>query len=237
MKIFRYRLTPVFFVIWLVALFFLHREVVSESFLTKDALIDINDGALIMRQDYMGFYLGGEKIGFSRFVLKEDNDDAITKLPGKYFVFHSDSYMKITALGMPVEVKINQTGEVNEDLSLRSFRFSFSASGQNMYTMGVVEDGSVRITTKGLGSAATKTIKIDTPIYHPDMIHLVLARDGLEVGQKKTFPVFNPMPIFMKQETLSATVDGIESIDLPDGETAKTFKVTAEYLVWNPRHG
>ena len=70
MKIFKFRSTPFIAVLWFGAIWFLHQDVVSQSFLTGDALVDINDGALIMRQDYMGFYLGDQKIGFSEFVLK-----------------------------------------------------------------------------------------------------------------------------------------------------------------------
>ena len=51
MKLFHYRTTPLFIVLWLICVGLLQREVTSQSFLAKDALIDINDGALIMRQD------------------------------------------------------------------------------------------------------------------------------------------------------------------------------------------
>ncbi len=57
MKLFRYRATPIVFLFWVFFLWLLRGEVISQSFFAKDAYIDINDGALIMRQDYLGYYL------------------------------------------------------------------------------------------------------------------------------------------------------------------------------------
>ncbi|MGC9329212.1 MAG: hypothetical protein ACP5I1_16380, partial [Candidatus Hinthialibacter sp.] len=223
MKFFRFRATPFAFLFWIFFLWLLHNEVVSQSFLTKDAYIDINDGALIMRQDYLGYYLGSQKIGYSRYILKEDRDDSPVKLPGRYFLCESDSFLQIEALGIPITLKTKQYGDVNEDLTLRNFTFSYEASGQSLTVKVNVESDGLHITTKSAGDSSDSFIPLSGPVYHTDMIHLVIAREGLEVGKKYVLPVFEAMTMSLTNAVV--TVLGKETITLPNGESADTFKI------------
>lgn len=225
--LFRYRTTPVFIIVWILALWLLRQDVVSQSFLAKDAYIDINDGALIMRQDFLGMYLGNEKAGFSRFVLKEDSAEDAQDLPGKYLVYHSDMFMRVTVMGMSMDLNMKQTGEVNEDLSLRSFRFEYRGSGQNMYVLGEVNLGKLELVSRSEGYSATKTVDIPSKIYPVDILHLVMAQEGITVGEKKSYPVFEPSMATLG--TVHVVVEGEEKIKLPDGGTVNAFKVDTEF--------
>ncbi|HQH72610.1 MAG TPA: transglutaminase domain-containing protein [bacterium] len=222
MKLFHYRSTPLFIVLWLICVGLLQREVTSQSFLAKDALIDINDGALIMRQDYLGFYLANKKVGFSRFVLKEDNSDSISSQPGKHFLFQSDMFIQIEALGMPVTIKMRQLGEVNEDLTLRAFNFSYEASGQTLSRLITAEKDGLHVTTKSDNNTSNEVIPTNSPVYNMEMIHLLLAREGLETGRQNVFPVFDPM--LMSLATVNTKVEDRETLTLPGGEKVDTFK-------------
>lgn len=240
MKIFKFRSTPFIAVLWFGAIWFLHQDVVSQSFLTGDALVDINDGALIMRQDYMGFYLGDQKIGFSEFVLKEDSDESQTKLPGKYFIFNARSHLRIQAMGMPIEVRMIQSGEVNEDLSMRSFRSQFESSGQQLYSLGVVDTEGLHLTTRSEGENTEQLIQVELPIYHTEMVHLLMARDGLEVGKTYSYRVFDPLT--MSQGVIEGRVESREPVTLPNGETQEGWKAIISYkgmetTVWMDKNG
>lgn len=240
MKLFKYRSTPYFAVLWFLALWLLHRDVTSQSFLSKDAQIDINDGALLMRQDYLGFYMGQQKIGFSQFVLKEDSAESETKLPGKYYTFDSMLYLRIQALGFPIEVRAKQTGEVNEDLSMRTFSSDYQASGQRLYTLGVIDENGLNLTSVVDGNTSKQTIEVPNPIYHTEMIHLLIARDGLKVGTTQSYPVFDPLT--MSKGSMTAKVESQEEVTLPDGNKASAFKVNVNYkglntVVWLDKDG
>ncbi len=223
MKLFYYRSTPLFIGLWLVCMGLLHREVTSQSFLAKDALIDINDGALIMRQDYLGLYLANKKVGYSRFVLKEDNEESIVQQPGKHLLFQSDMYIQIEAMGMPVTIKMRQMGEVNEDLTMRAFNFSYEASGQTLSRLIIAEKDGLHITTKSGQSSTEEIIPSASPVYNMEMIHLLLARQGLETGRQNVFPVFDPT--LMSLVTVNTTVEERETLTLPSGEKVETFKI------------
>ena len=226
MKLFRYRATPIVFLFWVFFLWLLRGEVISQSFFAKDAYIDINDGALIMRQDYLGYYLGNQKIGFSQYILKEDSDESPTKSPEKYFLFESDSFLQIEALGIPMTLKTRQSGEVNEDLSLRSFTFSYEASGQRLTVVVTVEKDGLHIKTKSEGDTSGSVIPINGPVYQADMIHLVAAREGIQVGKQFIFPIFEAMTM----SYCNATIKVLEetALPLPDGKTVDTFKIETD---------
>lgn len=228
MGLFRYWTTPIALALWLVCVWMLRQDVVSQSFLAKDAYIDITDGALIMRQDYLGLYLGGQKVGFKQFVLKEDGKaPGSAGSSGQYYLFESSSYMRVVALGMPIEMKMKQEGEINKDLTLRSFRFQYNASGQETYLLGTVEGNQLELVSKSEGYSSNKTLPLNTPVYHSDSIHLLLAQDGLEVGKTKTYPIFEPM--LSSFGNVVAKVEKRDTVQLPSGESVGAFLVDIEF--------
>ncbi|MEW6233852.1 MAG: transglutaminase-like domain-containing protein [Candidatus Omnitrophota bacterium] len=227
MKIFRKRSTVYFAALWILSIGLLRHDVVSRSFLSKDATVDINDGALIMRQDYLGYYLGGKKIGYSHFVLKEDSDEIQTKLPGKYYVFKSETELRVRALGISFDIKIRHIGEVNEDLSLRSFRFDFDAGGQKIYAMGNIESDGLHLITKSDGTSSEQTFPLQTTLYHTEMVHLLVARDGMKIGESKAYAVYDPMT--MAFGSVTAKIMDKENVELEDGKTVEAYKVEVNF--------
>lgn len=219
---FRYKGTPFFILLFGLSIWLLHQNVASQSFLMKDAIVDINDGALIMREDNLGYYLGGQKIGYSRFVLKENSVENDDKLPGKYYQFRSDVVMVIKAMGLPVEITIQQSGEVNEDLSLRKFTFAFKGSGQQLFMRGNIKGQILHLTTYSENQHNESTIDIPQPVYHTELAHLLLARDGLSVGKTMEYPIFDPLTNLGK---VSLQVLNKGQHLLPNGDTVTAFEV------------
>lgn len=219
---FKYKGTPFFIVLFILSMWSLHNNVASQSFLTKDSVVDINDGALIMRNDNLGFYLGGQKIGYSRFTLEEESADDNEKKPGKFYKFNSNVFMTIQAMGFPIQISIKQEGEVNEDLSLRSFRFTYEGSGQNLKMEGEIDGNKINLRTISENEHNDSTIDITPPIYHTELAHLLLARDGLSMGKKKEYPIFDPLTGLGK---VTLSVLNQESLKLPNGENFSAYVV------------
>ncbi len=228
MIFFRKRSTPLLALLWIFSLWWLHQDVVSHSFLTKDAFVDVVDGALIMRQDYLGYYLGGKKVGFASFILKEDSEESVTRQAGKYYVFRSNSALNVQAMGANFEIQIRHFGEVNEDLTVRSFRFDFDASGQQLYVRGIVKDHQLELTTTSEGDVSTQTFPLDKPLYHAELIHLLVARKGLNNPDPQKYTVYNPMTMSFGQ--VVARVVGKENINLLDREQVQAYKLKIDFM-------
>ncbi len=226
-SVFKHRSTPLLGLLWVLSLWLLHDEVVSRSFLEEEAYVDVNDGALIMRNDYLSYYLGGQKMGYSHFILKEDSDESLTKLPGKYFVFQAETKLLVKAMGISFDISIRHFGEVNEDLSLRSIRYDFESSGQKIYIKGDVEHDTLQLTTVSEGNESEQSFPLKEPLYHPEMVHLLIAREGMEEGKSETYSVFDPMT--MSFGTITAKVEGNEVIEINDGEEVKAYKINVSY--------
>ncbi len=254
---FKSKLTWVAVVFFAVAVLWLRQDVSSDSFLKKDARIDLADGALVMRQQYLGFYLGGKKIGYSRYVLKEtgpdapdaktlglteeeiEDPDAINKAMMRanrdlvdYYAFQADSLWEIQAMGIPFEIKVENAGTVYKDLSMRSFRFLFQSSGQTIRIDGNVErqdDGKAVMTlvTHSEGNAVKKDVDLDGPVYSTDTIHLLAARDGLITGANYIYPVYDPLTMSLSE--IAVTVEGADEITLKNGAKTNAYKLVQDY--------
>lgn len=227
MNVFRYRYTPVALAVFVAAGWFLQQEVTSESFITRNAVVDVTNGALIIRDQYLAFYLNDQKVGYSRFVLQEESEesDEQTGIPPHYD-FQSESFWKITAMGLPFELRIQHSGEVDKDLSLRSFRFNFTSSGQEINQIGFVDEEGLHVTTKSEDSTNKQVMPIEGEVYSTDIIPLLVAQEGLEVGTSYTFPIYDPLTLSFGD--ISASVEENETIELADGTRVNTHRIQME---------
>lgn len=237
MKLFRYKLTIAALLIFAAAIWLLRKDVSSESFLTRDAQIDIANGALIMREQHLGFYLGGDKIGYSRFLLKEEapisnEESGGAAAPLDYYLFQSESEWRIQAMGMPFDINVRNYGTLNKDLSIRTFQFSFNSSGQTINLKGEVqtEDGKpvLVLNTKSEDHTNVKKLPLDGPVYHTDVIHLLAARDGLKEGARYVYQVYDPLSMAMGD--IVVTVEGLDTLELPTTqEKVEAHRIVMDY--------
>lgn len=228
MNLFQYRLSPFALVFFIVALVMLQQTVDSETFLHKDAVIDVADGSLILRDHNLGFYLNNEKIGFSQFVLKESgNGDSGDALNDAYMEYVSRSNFRILAMGVPFDIDVQQSGEVSDDLSMRAFRFNFTSSGQILTVLAAVYEGQLRLSVSSEGSTREEILDLNGPIYNAEMIPLLTARDGLEPGMKHAYTVYDPLS--MSKDVMRTHVLEQEIVVLNADEEIETWKVEVDF--------
>ena len=255
---FKSRLTWIAIAFFALAVFLLRQDVSSNSFLKRDARIDLTDGALVMRQQFLGFYLGGKKIGYSRYVLKEtgpdmpdaeslgltkkdveENSEAFQKAmikansqPVDYYTFQSDSLWEIQAMGIPFEIKVENAGTVFKDLSMRTFRFVFQSSGQSIRIEGEVnkqEDGKAVMTL--VTHSEGSAVEKQVELDGP-----VYSTDTVHLlaardGLKPGANYIYPVydPLTMSLSEISVSVEGKDEIELKDGEKMSAFKLVQDY--------
>lgn len=255
---FKSRLTWIAIAFFAVAVFLLRQDVSSNSFLKRDARIDLTDGALVMRQQYLGFYLGGKKIGYSRFVLKEtgpdlpdaktlgvtqddiDNNTEVfkqaiakfSKQPVDYYSYMSDSVWVIQAMGIPFEIKVENQGTIFKDLSIRDFHFLFQSSGQTIRIEGEVkkqDDGKMALAI--VTHSEGSEIEKEFPLDGPVYNTDIAHLLTVRDGLKTGAKYVYPVydPLTMSLSEITVSVEGKDNIELKDGKTISAFKLIQDY--------
>ncbi len=209
-------ITGIIAVVWLGAVWGLHKRAADQSFLEEGARVDVVSEEFVLREDYLGVYLNDHKIGYSSFILKEAGQSTQSAARGRVYLFSSESRLRVDAMGIPFDVRMRSYGSVNDDLELRDFSFAFESSGQTIQSIGTVEDHTLRVTTKSEGSGDVHEYPLDGPIFAPDTIHLVVARCGLKVGEEYSFTVYDPLTTSLGE--INVRVEGKETIDWEDGQ-------------------
>lgn len=181
------------FMVWMVCMVLLHQRVSSRTFLDSKARVDVTDGAVVLRQDDMTIYLGGVPSGVSNFMLERRPaaDDSTTT--GNVLAYKSSTVMRLGALGADLSVRITAEGILNEDLTLRSLKSEFSSLDSSVKTESVVEGNRIHTKFYSKDTEEPKEIPIDGPVYVPDVMHLVVAKQGLRAGKSYQLPGFDPI--------------------------------------------
>jgi len=195
----RMLVTAVIAVVWIGSVYTLQKRNTDRSFLEQGGHVDVVNGAFVLREDFLGIYLIETKIGHSEFRLTEAGEATAKTSGGKVYLFQSQSTMRIDALGIPFNLKTISDGAIDQNLALCDFTFHFVASGQNISCVGKVEGNALTVTTKSEGASHTKEYPLQGPIYSPDIVHLVVARDGIEVGKQTSVPIYDPLTTSLDQ--------------------------------------
>ncbi len=210
--------TGIVVLVWLGAVWGLHKRSADQSFLEQGARVDVVSEEFVLREDYLGVYLNNQKIGYSSFLLKEAGEQTQSAAGDRVYLYTSESRLRVDAMGIPFDVRMKSHGSVNADLELMDFSFAFESSGQTIQSVGTIEDNTLRVTTKSEGSEDIHEYPLKGPLFAPDIIHLVVARRGLEVGKQWSLAVYDPLTTSIGE--IEVRVEGLETIDWEGEETA-----------------
>ena len=219
-------ITGIVCIVWLGSLYFLHKSASDRSFLEGEARVDIVTEEFILREDYLGIYLNDQKIGYNTFVLTEAGERTASAAGGKVYVYNGNSVLRINAMGISLPVKIYSAGSVDENFRLVDFSFTFESSGQKIHSIGSVEGDVLRVTTKSEGSEHVREHPLAGPLYSPDTIHLLVARQGLAPGKEWQLPIYDPLTTSTGDITVQ--VEGREAIEWA-GEDHDAYHVILSY--------
>lgn len=178
------------FIVWVGAMVILHQRVSSRSFLEGGARVDVADGSVILREDHMVLYLNSAPSGVSNFLLEEIPGETATG--GKLYAFEGDIALRIAAMGITVGTRLSSAGVVNPDLTLRRVKMQFSTMDTKVESSAVRRGNTIEVTYDSSGSQQKQTIPVSGPVYPPDVMHLVVARQGLETGRVYELQGFEP---------------------------------------------
>lgn len=201
------RLLSVLVIIWWVAsLVMLYR--VSHTIqgrAVRDANI-VSTGD-IERENYIGVYYGGEKIGYSSKVVRRAKTGLLVS---------EVSYMKLPLGGINQEVLSEMLASVGNDFSLVNFDFSFSSGGYESRGSGFITSEKLILKLNISGQPTRREFPIWGKIYLPSLIPEMYISSGMP--EKLEITTLNPL-------TLSYGNYLIKRIGIEDG---KKFNVEGD---------
>lgn len=158
------------------------------------------------RDEWFGVYHGGDKVGHAHRVTARTADG---------YAFYEDSVVALAMLGTPQTLRTALAAETGHDYALRRFRFTLVSPATVFSATGTSDDHVLTVRYGARGQEADLRLPLTEPIYLPSTLRpRVLAGDRTP-GTRYTVPVFSPLGL--RNEPMTITVDGTETLDGPDG--------------------
>ncbi len=200
---------------------------VKREYFTEDLLLLPGRGPIDTSavEWWSGLYMNNQKIGYS-WSSRISQGDTLYRVS-------SSQLLSLNQLGVPQVIHIRSESTLNSDYSLRSFSFTYRT-----------DDGTSSLTTPGRrgsrlnirqGTDETgreEVIPVHGPIYlaaGPDML---LARNGIMVGESVRVPVFDP--VTMRTDTNELRVVALDTIDV-EGAPQAAWRVETDIMGFTAR--
>lgn len=162
------------------------------------------------REDWLGTYYQGKKMGFSKLVTRWGPDGIVTD---------STIFYKIRSKSVDQSTTIKQTTRLSLDYRLLSFSLLQEISGHRQQVEGTLKGNELRYRTKSLGYDKEKTLEFTSTTVPSSTFLLNLISDGLRVGQKGELPLFvEPLQLMvdlqyevLRKETLQYRGESVDT--------------------------
>ena len=187
-------------ILWLVMIALLLRK---NYFKPVPSLLhpELKGGIMEMKEEWMGIYLKGEKIGYSV--------SRIDKIENGYEL-REQAVIDLTVMGTPQRVSTTLQSVVNQDLSLKSFIFHLGSGVARFIVSGQVNGRKLALKVDTAGRKEEKVLELkDTPFlsYH---VKPFLLSQGMAVGKRYRRQFFDPSTLSNNEVLLE--VEGKEKM-------------------------
>jgi hypothetical protein len=173
--------------------------------------------AMDERDEWFGVYHGGDKVGHAHRVTAHTADG---------YAFYEDSVVALAMLGTPQTLRTALAAETDGNYALRRFRFTLISPATAFSATGTSDDHVLAVRYGARGQEADLRLPLTEPIYLPSTLRpRVLAGDHTP-GTRYTVPVFSPLAL--RNEPMTITVEGLETVDGPNGPVA-TVRLAEEH--------
>lgn len=180
-------------------------------------LLTASAGQTAGGDQWYGIYLKGQKIGNSHTrMLKGDREIRL----------QDETFLKLTLLGIPRELKITTAAKLSSAFVLRSFDFRLSSYLVDFRARGEVLGKVlfVKVNAGGVPENIALNFK-DPPILWTDLTPALLAK-GAEEGKTYRLPVFDPSTLSLRE--VAVRIIGRENLRLGK-ETVPARILQSEY--------
>lgn len=178
---------------------------------------NLQGGIMEIKEEWMGIYLRGEKIGYSLSrVNKRD----------KGYELSDQALMDLTVMGTPQKVTTTLESVVNEDLSLKSFIFHLSSGVTRFIVSGEVNGKRLDLKIGSGGKTESKVLELkDTPYLSYHLKPFILSQ-GIEVGKRFKQSFFDPSTLSNSEVVLE--VEGKEKM-VSKGKEVTAYRIKESF--------
>jgi hypothetical protein len=167
----------------------------------KPGVASTLSGVSASGDEYMGAYLGSERIGWMK---------TSTARQGDGWVIKQESELVITVQGQARKIVIDGAAEVGPKYQLRSFSFRMSTDPTVFSAQGIVGDKELLVVLNAGEGPKQYTIPIKNELFVDLNVDKYLAARGLKPGESFTIDLFDPQT--MATIPVKVEVMGTESL-------------------------
>ncbi len=182
----------------------------NEDSVEKRLAVDSLSGS----ETWMNILQKGRKIGYSHRRL-------IPKPKG--YDLKDTTYMRINTMGMVQDLHMRTKASLSPDLTLSGFEFTLRSNLFDFKAKGEVEDKVLKVDIGG----RKNEFPIDDPLYLTGGIMDAAGKAKLEIGESRTFSVFDPATLGRRPVTVRA--EGEEVLDVM-GKRQKTLRLSVDFM-------
>ena len=169
------------------------------------------------REDWMGTYFQGQKIGFTRVQ---------TRWTPKSIKVDSTVFFQIRSKSIDQSTTIHQKTQLNPDFKLHSFSILQEITGHRQQVEGKMQANQLNYRIKSRGFDREKSIEFSEETLPSSTFLLNLMAKGLQVGQKGIVPLF--LEPFQMMVDLEYEVLRKENLEY-EGQTVETFAIEQKF--------
>lgn len=169
---------------------------------------------------WTGIVFNGKKIGFSHFQLIPDPNESGT------YVLNSEAYFHLRILAADKSVYMRSIDRVDSDLRLLRFFYESEIDDSHIQVTGQRNGARLNYTVSNQGESTQGSLALNgtEPVYPSSAIGLYALLQGLELGRRYGFRVFDPQSQTL--ETVDLMIAGFESSDLFEGSA---YRIQSRY--------
>jgi len=223
-KIFLIIFTAVSCVVWAGLLWELNDRVSGQTLLELEARISAN-GDVVIRDEWLGVYMGEARIGFTNLRLARSADE-------KEFEVDAQAAVEINVAGSAKKVCTMTEATVDESLSLKSFRFAFSSSLSRFIVTGAMREDGIGVTLIAGESSTVQNLPAsdfplpDAPVCLPETVRFHVLQNRLKPGDELRLNLLDPVTVSVREVVVK--MGNEETVDLR-GEKVLAFPVHQDF--------
>ncbi len=169
------------------------------------------------REEWMGIYWSGEKVGYSVSKIKKSRDG---------YQMDEQAVMDLTVMGTAQRIDTELTSLVDNAFTLRSFAFRMISNLFSFKAAGTVDGNRVQLElASGAGTKRTTIELKEAPCLAGTLKPLILA-EGLEAGKQWRYSIFDPAT--MASAPVEIVVEGKEDLEIR-GRTIACYRLGSTF--------